>query len=306
MASLVTLLPVVATLISLLFSYTLFNQWGRRRRIYQLVWFVSVLMFVFTTSFEVVSELMGWPVDIYRIYLVLAASQVAFMGGGTYYLILQKNVFSTRGLVILNATLLSLVVFFSWMMTISTITDYSALLMGRWEYPVVGIGTFSLLIVCTILAGRKLDEHQRKMLLGHAYLIFSIIMTLWMGGYAALANVDTEQLVSGTIIAGQAMAQHVRNFSPLLSVSGGFLLIGGALFSFIRTRFRFNLLIALGGLAIATGGAIARMGTELGFILYIGEVIGILLLYKGFVDSDKMIISHEKRPLVQQRPEESL
>jgi len=288
MASFVVFLPMSTVIISILFAYGLFNQWRQRRRIYQLIWLVSILLFIITASIEVISELVGWQVDLYRIYLVLAASQVALLGGGTYYLILQKNVFKSRGLALFDIILLFIIVFFSWMMTLSSITDYSALLFGRWEYPIVGIGTFSLAIVCAILIGRGRDDSRKSVLHAHAYLIFAIVITLWMGAYAAVAEVDVSQLLTGTVVAGEAMAQHVRNFSPLLSVSGGFLLIGGALFTYFKTRLGFNLWIALGGLAIAIAGAIARTSPELGIVLYLGEVVGILLLYKGFMDSDKV------------------
>jgi hypothetical protein len=304
MVSFIVILPMAAVVISVLFAYALFNQWRRRGRIYQLVWFVSVLMFVVTASFEVVSQLVGWQVEIYRVYLVLAALQVAFLGGGTFYLILQKNAFKKRGLVILDVLLFSIIALFSLMMTVSTITDYSAMLFGRWEYPIAGIGTFSLLVICASIIGRASDYTRKGILLGHAYIIFSIVVALWMGVYAAVAEVNVDQLVASTVVAGEAMAQHVRNFSPLLSVTGGVLLIGGALFSYIKTRLSFNLWIVLGGLAISIAGAIARTSAELGFILYLGEVIGILLLYKGFVDSDKMVITSEEHPLVQQDRED--
>ncbi|MHA2067530.1 MAG: hypothetical protein ACXABY_24460, partial [Candidatus Thorarchaeota archaeon] len=64
---------------------------------------------------------------------------------------------------------------------------------------------------------------------------------------------------------------------------------------FIKTRFTFNLWIALGGLAIALAGSIARGGAEFGNVLYIGEVIGVFLLTKGFVDSDKVIRERAER-----------
>ena len=46
---------------------------------------------------------------------------------------------------------------------------------------------------------------------------------------------------------------------------------------------------------LSVAGSIARGGSEFGNILYIGEVVGILLLYKGFADSDKIIKSREEK-----------
>ncbi|MHA2162274.1 MAG: hypothetical protein ACXABF_07610 [Candidatus Thorarchaeota archaeon] len=195
----------------------------------------------------------------------------------------------------IDAIVMGIVVFFSWMMTLSSITDYSALLFGAMDYPIAGIGTYSILIVLALLYGRNMNDQQKKMLHGHVFVIFAIILTLWMGAYAAVAEVTVENFVEGIAVAGNAMAQHVRNFSPILTVSGSFLLIGAAFFSFVKTRFTFNLWIALGGLIIALAGSIARTGADFGNVLYIGEVVGIFLLMKGFADSDKVIKEREER-----------
>ncbi|MFW9887570.1 MAG: hypothetical protein ACFFER_05270 [Candidatus Thorarchaeota archaeon] len=290
-----SIFPVITTIVAIIFTYLVFQQWRRRRRVYQLLWFISLVMFTVTAAFEAISEFLGWSVPIYRVYLVLSASQVAIMGAGALYLILAKNVFSAKGLLAIDAILIGITAFFSWMMTLSSITDYSALAFGAMEYPIAGIGTYVVLVVLAFVFGRNLQPNKKKMLHGHIYIIFAIILTLWMGAYAAVAVVDTDAFVAGIAVAGHAMAQHVRNFSPLLSVTGGFLLIGGAFFSFLKTRFTFNLWIALGGLAISVAGAVARGGVEFGNVLYIGEVIGVFLLTKGFVDSDKVIRERAER-----------
>ncbi|MFW9787273.1 MAG: hypothetical protein ACFFE1_06345, partial [Candidatus Thorarchaeota archaeon] len=275
MATIMSVFPVITTIVAIMFMYLVFQQWQRRRRLYQFVWFVSLVMFAVTAGFEALSEFVGWNVGIYRIYLVLSASQVAIMGCGALYLILAKNVFSRRGLLAIDGVLMAIIVMFSYMMTLSTHTDFSALTFGAMEYPIAGIGTYTVLIVIALLLGRNMKDSDRKMLHGHIYMIFAIVLTLWMGTYAATAEVFTENFVNGIAVAGHAMSQHVRNFSPLMSVTGAFLLIGAAFFSFIKTRFTFNLWIAIGGLAIAVAGAIARSGAELGNILYLGEVVGV-------------------------------
>ncbi|MFW9793505.1 MAG: hypothetical protein ACFFEE_04325 [Candidatus Thorarchaeota archaeon] len=287
--------PVIATIVSALFAFLLLKQWIRRRRIYQFVWFISLLLFALAAGFEMLSEFVGWSIDIYRVYVVLSASLVAIMGAGALYLILQKNVFSNRGLLAIDAILLGIMIFFSWMMTLSSITDYSAMVFGAMEYPIAGIGVYATLIVGAFFVGRNWEEKRKKMLHGHIYMAYVIILTLWMGLYAATAVVTPEDFVAGIAVAGHAMAQHVRNFSPLLTVTGSFLLIGAAFFSFLKTKFRFNLWIVLGGVIIAVAGAIARLGAEYGNILYLGEVLGVMFLYKGFVDSDRIIKAREER-----------
>ena len=295
MITIMSFFPVVTTIIAIFFTYLVFQQWRRRRRLYQFVWFVSLIMFAVTAAFEALSEFVGWNTEIYKLYLVLSASQVAFMGGGALYLILAKNVFSNKGLLAIDGTLMAIIIMFSFMMTLSTRTDYTKLAFGAMEYPIAGIGTYSVLIVLAILFGRNMTGQAKKMLHGHIYMLFGIILTLWMGIYAATAQVITQNFVSGIAVAGNAMPYYVRDFSPLMSVTGGFLLIGAAFFSYLKTRFTFNLWIAIGGLAIALAGAIARGGIEFGNALYIGEVIGVFMLTKGFMDSDKVIRDRAER-----------
>ena len=290
-----SIFPVITTSVAAVFTYLLLKQWLRRKRIYQFVWFISLIMFTVTAAFEALSEFVGWNVEIYRLYLVLSASQVAIMGAGALYLILKKNVVSTKGLLTIDTILLVILGLFSWMMTLSTKTDYSALVFGVLEYPLAGIGTYLILVAFAFAYGRNKSDQERKMLHGHIYLAYAIIATIWMGAYAMVAPVDITKFVGGIAVAGHAMAQHVRNFSPFMSVTGGVLLIGGAFFSYLKTHFNFNLWIAFGGIAISIAGAIARTGAAFGNVLYLGEVIGVFMLYKGFVDSDKLIRGREEK-----------
>jgi len=297
MQTIMSIFPVIATVVAVILAILLLKQYLRRKRIYQLVWFISLVMFSVAAGFETMSEFVGWDHGIfiiYRIYIVLSAALVAVMGAGALYLVLQKNVFSPKILLAIDAILLGIMIFFGWTMTLSSITDYSAMVFGAMEYTVAGAVVYAILIGIAFLIGKDWEAKKRNLLHGHIYLAYVIIFTLWMGVYAAVAQVTSADFEPGIAVAGKAMAQHVRNFSPLLTVTGSFLLIGVAFFSFLKTKFRFNLLIALGGLIMAIAGAIARTGAEFGNILYLGEAVSVLLLYKGFVDSDKIIKAKEE------------
>ncbi len=294
MQTILSIFPIIATVVAIIFAILLLKQYLRRKRIYQLVWFISFVMFAVAAGIETMSEFVGWNIGVYRIYIVLSASLVAVMGAGALYLVLQKNVFSPRSLLAIDVILLGIMIFFGWTMTLSSITDYSAMVFGVMEYTVAGAVVYGILIAIAFLIGKDWEDKKRNILHGHIYLVYVIIFTLWMGAYAAVAQVTPGDFVPGIAVAGKAMAQHVRNFSPFLTVTGSFLLIGVAFFSFLKTKFRFNLLIALGGLIMAIAGAIARTGAEFGNILYLGEAVSVLLLYKGFVDSDKIIKAKEE------------
>lgn len=123
---------------------------------------------------------------------------------------------------------------------------------------------------------------------GKYFLIYTVILSIPFFALGLTASVDPQDLTEGFQIAGQAMPQQVRIFSPLFTVPGGILLIGGALYShwLDRTR-KYNLLIALGGIFPFLGGSASRFGGETFF--YAFETIGAILLFLGFLLSREYI-----------------
>jgi hypothetical protein len=138
---------------------------------------------------------------------------------------------------------------------------------------------------------------------GKYFLVYVIIISIAMIAAGLSASVDEGQLTSPDFegietIAGAAMPQYVRYFSPLLTVPGGIFLIGGAAYSFWLDKTRkYNLLIALGGLFPFLGGALAR--AEMYDLFYALDVLGALLLFIGFLMSMEYI-----RKTVETAPEE--
>jgi hypothetical protein len=89
---------------------------------------------------------------------------------------------------------------------------------------------------------------------------------------------------------GRAMEwQWVRLFSPLVNTYALIFLVGGAIVSAVRHRrhgtggramVRGNWLIAIGALLPGIGGAFTRAGHV--EVLYVGELIGLLLIWAGY------------------------
>jgi hypothetical protein len=95
---------------------------------------------------------------------------------------------------------------------------------------------------------------------------------------------------SGTELSGYAIiTPGVRSVTPFFNIYGTVTLIGGAAWSawiFWRKRVLLhrtigNILIAVGAMMPAMGGAFSRMG--LPGILYLGELLGIALILVGFI-----------------------
>lgn len=100
----------------------------------------------------------------------------------------------------------------------------------------------------------------------------------------------TSSLHTGSELSGHAIVTSgVRGLTPFFNLYGTATLVGGALYSawiFWRKRVLLhrtigNILIAVGAILPAFGGAFSRMG--IGGALYISELLGAVLLFTGFL-----------------------
>ena len=88
--------PAATATLGFVFAWLVFSQWLSRRKPHQLAWTVGLLMYAIAASMEAVSEFTGvWNPTVYRVYIVLAASMVGFLGLGSLYL-LAKDPFWPR------------------------------------------------------------------------------------------------------------------------------------------------------------------------------------------------------------------
>jgi hypothetical protein len=108
---------------------------------------------------------------------------------------------------------------------------------------------------------------------------------------------------TGSELSGSAIVTPgVRLLTPLFNVYGTVTLVGGAIWSawiFFRKRVLLhrtigNILIAAGALAPAFGGSFSRFGIP--GALYIGELIGAVLMFAGFIRATTPIENHVPQP----------
>jgi hypothetical protein len=84
--------PALTAVAGFAFAGLVFKQWLERRRPHQLAWTVGLLFYAVAAVMEAISEATGvWNPFVYRIYIVLAASLVGFLGLGSYYLLAKKR-----------------------------------------------------------------------------------------------------------------------------------------------------------------------------------------------------------------------
>jgi hypothetical protein len=151
---------------------------------------------------------------------------------------------------------------------------FGAILVAAW----LGQGTIYL------LAKRKwVNTLMGILFLGSLYGAFKVF-TAQLDPSLLTTSVHTGSELSGhAIVTGG-----VRTLTPIFNFYGTAFLVGGAIYSawiFFRKRVLLhrtigNILIAVGAIAPAFGGTFSRMGIPVA--LYIGELLGAVLMFIGF------------------------
>lgn len=87
-----TIVPLISSLVSLAFALSVLDQFLSRRKPYQLVWSIGLLMYSISTGMEFLIEAWGMNSAIYRLgYLTGAVFIAAYLGMGTVYLLTPRR-----------------------------------------------------------------------------------------------------------------------------------------------------------------------------------------------------------------------
>lgn len=165
---------------------------------------------------------------------------------------------------------------------------FGAILVAAW----LGQGTVYL------LAKRKWANALAALLiLGSVYAAFRVF-TAELDPTLMTSSVHTGSELSGHAI----VTSGIRTLTPIFNLYGTVTLVGGAVYSayiFWRKRILLNrtlgnLLIAVGALAPAFGGAFSRFGIP--GALYYGEIFGAILLFAGFIRATTPMKNTEPQP----------
>ncbi len=152
---------------------------------------------------------------------------------------------------------------------------FGAILVAAW----LGQGTVYL------LAKRKWANVAMAILLGLSIFAAFRVFTAELDPSLLTTSVHTGSELSGHAI----ITPGIRTLTPIFNLYGTIALVGGAVYSaFIFWRKRImlhrtigNIMIAVGALAPAFGGAFSRFGVP--GALYIGELFGAVLMFAGFI-----------------------
>ncbi|MFC1977071.1 hypothetical protein ACFLWS_02240 [Chloroflexota bacterium] len=87
------IMPLISAVISLVFAVTVLDQFFARRKPYQLIWAMGLLMYFISTGMEFWVEVGGLNQIIYRLWYLFGAILVAaYLGMGTLYLLTRRGV----------------------------------------------------------------------------------------------------------------------------------------------------------------------------------------------------------------------
>jgi hypothetical protein len=111
----------VTAVLGFVFFGLVFRQYLLRHRMHQLAWSIGLFLYAAAAAMEAYSEASGsWEPFVYRIYIVIAASLVGFLGLGTLYLVARKRRWGDYYFVFIVACM---VVFFIGTFTVSLDLD---------------------------------------------------------------------------------------------------------------------------------------------------------------------------------------
>ena len=316
-------LPFASSLLSFVFALFLLDQWRERRKPYQLIWTLGMLMYGVSAGTEFLGGALGWSEPLYRAWYLTGAVWVAgWLGLGTMYL-LAKTRFGYGAAV--SVVLAGLFTFLSW---------------RKNDYPDSGISPYLYLLIAVVAAvAIGLETYRAKgswANLAGALIVAGTLVSIPMVLLAPLAAPGYALDTATGIPSGELFPGYVRLLTPFFNITGGFALVLGALYSAyvfmpkkrlvrydlrrdqgvgrflanlaiapvaicvnlvasipgafaalfrgdLNSRVPATILIALGGFFPSLTGSLARFGATEAFFL--GELLGVVFLFAGFLVS---------------------
>src|SRR3954466_7226892 len=189
-------LPAVTSILALIFSVALFDQWRERRGGFQLIWAIGMLFYGIASGCEALAGAGGWNETLYRTwYLTGAVWTAGWLGLGTAFLLGRTRFGYTFAACLLLAGVFTL------------------LTQRKFDYPGAGSAPILYLIGALVLAAavgiETYFQNERWPLLaagavvGATALSFVLMVTtaLPAPGYALdpTTNIPTGELFPGTI-----------------------------------------------------------------------------------------------------------
>jgi hypothetical protein len=151
------------------------------------------------------------------------------------------------------------------------------------------------------LLGAGVTYLLAKRTVARLFLGFVVVFSLALAVAGLLTPVDSSTiarsfngpLASGFMTASDALPMTVRMFAIVLNSVGGLVLIGGALYSFLRDVSRtYNVFLVIGGVLPMAGGSLLGL-LNYPDVFFEFELGGTVFLFAGFLLSARYIMKRE-------------
>jgi hypothetical protein len=327
-------LPLLSSVVSFLFAAAVLAQWSRRHHAFQLVWAVGLLWYGISAGTEFLGSAFGWNEGLYRTwYLIGAFFVAAYLGAGTVVLLARTRfgyflaasfvfgalyAFAIRGRYPEDTVAFAVVLItcIATAIAIAVATWRARSLVAPIALTVLGVGS---LIAAALVMGATLDAPYAldattgvpvgSAIPGNIRILagpFNII-----GAFALVVGAIFSAYVfmpKQRVLGRRALPPIVAQVYGAVAVAVNFIaslpraavaLARGELHS----RVPATLLIALGGFIPGVTSGLNRFGVTWAFFL--GELLGVLLIFAGFVVSTEVFGERLKLgPVVVRRHEE--
>ena len=291
------LIPALSSALCWLFSGLLLAQWRGRRRPYQLVWAIGLIFYALAAGADALGNLSGWSEAVYRTwYLCGAVLAAAWLGLGEVYL------FRTGAF----GELVALAVFGG---AIPAVIRGGRLLSAHDDAAAQVAVTVGLIAIAAA-GGLALVGWERPLLLGHVALAVLVGASIAAAVQVLTAPVDLASALdpSTGVPRGAGFPETVRVLTPPFNVAGALAIFFGAAYSawsYWRRRASVErvlsaVLIAVGAFAPSLTSTLNRFGYTGAF--YWGELLGVLLIFAGFLASSEIISRRWLTPRAAETP----
>ncbi len=122
----ISVVPLVSSIVSLVFAVIVLDQFFARRKSYQLIWAIGLFMFFISTGAEFWTGTWGLNETVYRLWYLFGAIFVAaYLGMGTLYLLTPRRTAHIILAILLLASLYAIFRVFTASIDLSTLQGLS-------------------------------------------------------------------------------------------------------------------------------------------------------------------------------------
>lgn len=211
-------LPALTSILALVFSVALFDQWRERRGGFQLVWAIGMLFYGVAAGCEAIAGAIGWNEPLYRTwYLTGAVWTAGWLGLGTAYLLGRTRFGYAFALCLFLAGL------------------FTFLVRNRPEY--ADAGTLPLLyfiaagVLALAVAVETYFQNERWPLLAATAVVGATLLSVALMLTSPIAAPGYALDPRTSMPIGTLLPPEIRLLTPFMNITGAFALILGAVFS---------------------------------------------------------------------------